>query len=338
MVNKKLELINEQTSPLFRIMTVDNVDDPLRRRFSNNISAFHIGKGFVLSVAHNIRSEAQFVQWFDDAVFNAEILPFLNDDQIALFQKYYPLDHLTQKRYLTVSGPGETNAVTEVFRSINYDTRWGTLMQKKFCKPFLVVQFQNNQFYNNKTLSEHFLPTRYFQEPALNKYTYLVELELVEAFYAEDIALYRVVNTHPEIVNAIPNLHVNYDLLDTNDHELFCLQSSPAGFLGRLLNQAHIEGFLDQHQTFMDRIGGNYIFEGMRYLIKGYFRFGSSGAPYIFYNPETKNFHVNAIQSEACPIQLLINNSQNGNFQYINALASPLAIIKEKLEQHLNST
>ncbi|MEJ7823754.1 MAG: hypothetical protein WKF85_15645 [Chitinophagaceae bacterium] len=73
----------------------------------------------------------------------------------------------------------------------------------------------------------------------------------------------------------------------------------------------------------------------MRYLIKGYFRFGSSGAPYVFYDEENDIFKVNAIQSEACAIQLSINNNMNGNFQYVNAIASPLKIIQDRLEQHL---
>ena len=46
-------------------------------------------------------------------------------------------------------------------------------------------------------------------------------------------------------------------------------------------------------------------------------------------------FKANAIQSEACPIQLSINNNRDGNFQYINALASPFGIIKDRLEKYL---
>ena len=106
--------------------------------------------------------------------------------------------------------------------------------------------------------------------------------------------------------------------------------------MGRLLNKAHIEGFLDHHGSFEDRFGGNYIFEGLRYLIKGYFRFGSSGAPYVYYDNEKEEFIVNAVQSEACPIQLSINNNKEGNYQYVNALASPLSIVRERMEKHIN--
>jgi hypothetical protein len=58
MVTKKKELVNEQTSPLFRIMWIHNDTEPARRVFDNNISSFHIGHGFILSVAHNKRIQA----------------------------------------------------------------------------------------------------------------------------------------------------------------------------------------------------------------------------------------------------------------------------------------
>ena len=74
--------------------------------------------------------------------------------------------------------------------------------------------------------------------------------------------------------------------------------------------------------------------DGLRYLIRGYFRFGSSGAPYVYYNADEGQFKVNAIQSEASPIQLSINNSRDGNFQYVNAIASPLKNIKEEIEKY----
>jgi hypothetical protein len=93
---------------------------------------------------------------------------------------------------------------------------------------------------------------------------------------------------------------------------------------------------MEQHAIFADNIGGNYFFEGLRYLLKGYFRFGSSGAPYFIYNKENNCFEVNALQSEASPIQLSINNSQEGNYQYVNAIATPLNIVKEKLTKEIN--
>ena len=47
MKEKKLALIDEQKSPLFRTMSVFNDDEPARRAFDNNICAFHIGNGGV---------------------------------------------------------------------------------------------------------------------------------------------------------------------------------------------------------------------------------------------------------------------------------------------------
>ena len=335
MTKKKLALTNEQTSPLFRLMWLFNANEPSRRNFDNNISAFHIGNGFILSVAHNVKMECKMIKSFDQESFNNEILPYLSTDQLLLFNKCYPFDENTKKRYLSVVEHGDINTITDILKSINYDTRWLTLTQKKVCTPYLIIQFTNNQFYNSPELTTYFSSSHFFHEPSLNRHTFLIETELVEAYYSEDIALYKMVNTHPNIINQIPAITVDYRILDDNQTNFYCLQSSPGGFLGRLLNKATIEGYLDHHATFADRIGGNYTFEGIRYLIKGYFRFGSSGAPYVYYDTDTENFHVNAIQSEACPIQLSINNNREGNFQYINALASPLLMIKDSLQQHV---
>ena len=90
---------------------------------------------------------------------------------------------------------------------------------------------------------------------------------------------------------------------------------------------------LDHFGIFQDEVGGNYTFDGYRYLVKGYFRFGSSGAPYLYYDRLRDKYVVNAIQSEASGIQLSIKNDREGNFQYINAIASPLCIIKDELEK-----
>ena len=49
------ELTDELTSPLFRIMSAYNFSDPAKAQYLNNISSFHIGKGIILSVCHNLR-------------------------------------------------------------------------------------------------------------------------------------------------------------------------------------------------------------------------------------------------------------------------------------------
>lgn len=336
MLTKQLELTNEQTSPLFRLMWISDLTDPIRRKFNNNICAFHIGNGFILSVAHNIKAEAQIFNSIEQSVYVADILPLLNTAQQLLFNRGYPLDVATNKRYLNTSDQKTIQGLIATLKKINFDTRWITKMERNFCKPFMIIQFKNDQFYNDPKLTNHFNTHSYFPEPTLNKHTFLVEVELVEAFYNEDIALYKIINTHQDIIDRLPTVAPDYSILPDHESKYYCLQSSPGDFLGRLLNKAQIEGYSDHYATIADPIGGNYNFEGLRYLIKGYFRFGSSGAPYVYFDQETGQFKVNAIQSEACPLQLSINNNREGNFQYVNAMASPLNNIEARLKAHLN--
>jgi hypothetical protein len=335
MITKKLELTNEQTSPLFRIMWIYNLTDLKRRHFDNNISAFHIGNGFILSVAHNLRTESLIINSISEPIFQAEIIPNLNPSQVQLFNQSYILDEVTNKRYINIINQPDVQTIVEIMKNLNFDTRWLTLAQRNFCNPYLIVQFNNNQFYNDNELTGFFNSYTYFHEPSLNRHTFLIELEFVAAYYNEDFTLYRIVNTHQNIINRLPSIEVSYSILDDNQKNFYCLQSSPGSFLGRLLNKAQIDGFLDHHGILPDRFGGNYTFEGLRYLIKGYFRFGSSGAPYVYYDNESEQFKVNAVQSEACPIQLSINNNREGNFQYVNAIASPLNNVEERLRPHL---
>lgn len=338
MIASKLNLINEQTSPLFRIMWVHNVDEPARKQFDNNICAFHIGGGFIMSVAHNLRAESQIFKSLDEVSFQNEILANLNDDQKILFNQSFLLDTATNKRYINIIDQNNVLPVIDALKQINFDTRWITLHEKNICQPFLIVQFEGNQFYNDDGLTSHFAGNRSFHEPSLNRYTFLIELELVEAFYSSDIALYKIINIDQEVIHQLPSIDIEYKIIDDDELSFYCLQNSPGGTnLGRLLNTAVIEGFLDHHGLFADRIGGNYTSEGLRYLIKGYFRFGSSGAPYVVFDNETDRFKVNAIQSEASPIQLAINNDRNGNFQYINAIATPLNLIQERLLHHIEA-
>ncbi|MFZ4544770.1 MAG: hypothetical protein ACOYOA_12010 [Saprospiraceae bacterium] len=333
MLSHQLALTHEMTSPLFRIMWIYNIQQPNRRFFENNICAFHIGNGNILSVAHNLRTEAQLIKTIDDRLYATEIFPFLNPSQAAFFEQCYPIDAVTQLRYLAQLNPTDVQSIIQLLRQINFDTRWITLIQKKICKPYLIIQFKGDKFFDQPELNQLFPEGNFFREPALNRHTFLVELELQQAFYAEDIALYKIVRTPAEIVDAIPFIDMDFSILSDTQEHYYCLQSSPGSEVGKLLNKASIEGYSDHFNIFPDRIGGNYTFEGTRYLIRGYFRFGSSGAPYVYFNQNEQKFKANAIQSEASPIQLSINNNREGNFQYVNALASPLNIIKDRIGQ-----
>jgi hypothetical protein len=324
MLNEKLKLINEQTSPLFRVLSVYNTDNPQRRAFANNICAFHIGGGRILSVSHNLRAESGVVNIFDEKVWQMDIATRI-DSQHPLIQQYQ-FDPTTDQRYLL---PGANlKLVSDTLRQINFDSRWITLYQKRICRPALIIHFAEDAFYKDKDLSESFSSLRRFHEPGLSRYTYILELELIKSFDNSDMALYRIVNADQKLISKLPVIEPDYDIYDSGE-PLYCLQSSPGSALGRLLNNATIEGFLDHHQHMNDRIGGNYIHEGLRYLIRGYFRFGSSGAPYVRF--DGKSFKAVAVQSEASPIQLSINNNREGNFQYVNAIAVPLKNIQDEL-------
>jgi hypothetical protein len=333
---KQLELTNEQTSPLFRIMFAQNSDEPHRRHFENNICAFHVGNGYILSVAHNLKAEASIFKSIDQNRYTTEILPLLNPIQAEHFENCFMLDYVTNKRYWSTNNPNDFQLIIDILKQINFDTRWVTLMQKEICQIHLIVQFKKDLFYNTPALAQHFTPTTSFAEPAINRHTFLIEVKLVEAFYSDDIALYKIINTPQEVINSMPSIAIDYSILSDEQEHYYCLQSSPTSVVGKLLNKAQIDGFSEHFSIFNERIGGNYILEGLRYLIKGYFRFGSSGAPYLLYDATKNEFKVNAIQSEACPIQLSIENKRDGNFQYVNAIASPLYNIKEKLEGYLN--
>jgi hypothetical protein len=337
MINKKQALINEQTSPLQRIMWIYNVDEPQRRTFENNICAFHIGKGYFLSVAHNLRLQAGFFRSIDIDLYKKELFPILDGSQTRFLDQHYFTDDYTRKKYLNTVDPANLQTIANILKQKRFDTRWETLAEKKICKSCVVFQFKDNAFYNDTYLTRQFDPGFTFYENDAQKHTFLIEVELVKAFYSADIALYRLVGASPEVISKIPAVDVNFNFLDEAADKFYCLQSAPASPAGRLLNTATVEGMLDHFDIFPDEVGGNYIFEGLRYLIKGYFRFGSSGAPYLIYDAERDRYVVNAIQSAASGIQLSIKNDRDGNFQYVNAIASPLYIVKDELERYLTT-
>ncbi len=332
---KKLALIDELTSPLMRLMWLYNWDEPQRRTFENNICCFYIGNGLLLTVAHNLRIQAGYFRSIDLDLYQTEILSRLDGAQNRHMEQYYFTDDYTRKRYLSATDTVSLQNIANILRQKRFDTRWVTMAQKGICRPHVILQFRNNSFYNNPDATHLFSPTMQFYDPEAHKYTFMLPVELVEAWYGADIALYRITDTPKEILNQLPSIPVNFDFLDESAGNLYCLQSSPGGPGGRLLNRASIDGALDHFGISQDDVGGNYLFEGLRYLISGYFRFGSSGAPYLSHNPVTGIFCANAIQSEASGVQLSINNDREGNFQYVNAIASPLHIVQQQLEGHI---
>ena len=335
MKSKKFDLIDEQKSPLLRIMSVYDSEHPARRAFENNICAFHVGSGHILSVAHNLRMDAQLFRSIPENIFQDQIIKHLDGAQSQLFNKCYVLDEQTGKRYRNISDPEIPQRLVNILKRIKFDTRYINLYDENICKPFLIIQFRNDQFYNDASVTSQISPNHNFYDSVNNRHTFTIELELVEAFYNADIALYKIINTGASVVEKIPRFEIDFEIYDKSDKPYYCLQSAPFNHFGRLLNKAEIEGLLDHWSKFPDRFGGDYVMDGHRYLIKGYFRFGSSGAPYLVYNDETGTFKVNAIQSEASPIQLSIANNRDGNFQYINAIASPLNIVEDEIRRYI---
>jgi len=336
MKEQKLAAINDQTSPLFRIMTIHNDSEPLRRQFDNNICAFHIGDGYILSVSHALKGELTIFRSITELRYQADIVPHLTSAELTELDLLYLLDKVTQKRYLNIVQQDDIKNIVTILKRINFDTRIETLYQNQICKPYLIIQQRAPKFYNNAAAHGAFNPTNIFIDSKSQRQSYIIETELVESFTEDDVALYRVVNTHQSIIDLIPKLEIDTEVYDETDKDFYCFQTAPSDLTpGRLLNEAKIEGLVDQWTMQPDRIGGDYIFQGLRYLIKGYFRFGSSGAPYLKFDKQTNMFKVNAIQSEACPIQLTINNDRGGNFQWINAIATPLANVIDRINGHV---
>jgi hypothetical protein len=332
---QKLAAINDITSPLFRIMSVHNVNEPDKRQIDNDICAFHIGNGYILSAAHALKGELTIFRSMTEADYQTTILPRLTEAEILQFNEWYIPDSATNKRYLTLSNQNDYTLLVDILKRINYDTRIETLYRNNICKPYLVIQQKAAQFYNDAAAHALFQPSLKFSDPNSQRQTYLLEIELIESFIADDVALYRIVNTHQRIIDLIPFFEIDNEIYDVSAGDFFCLQSAPSDLTpGRLLNEVNIEGLLDQWIKQPDRIGGNYTLEGLRYLITGYFRFGSSGAPYLKFDAAANVFKVNAIQSEVCPVQMTINDNRNGNFQWIKAIATPLANVIDRINAH----
>jgi hypothetical protein len=337
MKEQKLAAIHDLSSPLFRIMAIQNDLEPQWRQFDNNICAFHLGNGFILTVGHNLRLEATLFKSVTEDCYQSEIVPHLHPSELQHLNQILVPFPGAGKRYLKIGSQSDVPAFVAALKRINFDTRWVTLYRKQLAKPYLLIQQRGPVFYEDQGVHDQFNPLLTFVDPNSHRQSYLIETELVDAWYEDDVALYRIVNTPQGIINAIPWFRTDPEVYDVSNGDYFCVQTAPSDLNpGRMINEAKIEGLIDQYTPFKDRFGGNYNLQGLRYLIKGYFRFGSSGAPYLKFDPASYTFKVNAIQSEACPIQLEIKNSRTGNFQFVNAIATPLANVIEKINLHLH--
>lgn len=337
-MNKLYEIVDDLKSPLFRIMSVYNVTDILTRQFVNNISCFHIGKGLFLSVSHNLRTKS-IPNFINESEFQSLILPRVQMEDKKIVNKHYVLNASENKRYISNVPEdfnkqiGLSNELRAIFQKIQFDTSFEKDYARGIAKPFLIIQFKTGDFFGDKALISKFRRHEMFQEQSLNRYTFLLEVEILKSFYSSDICVYKIKNADSELISKIPAFELDFTLHNNlSNVDFFCLQSSPSSELGRMLNSAKIDGIAEHWTNFSDLVHTNYILEGKRYITRNYFRFGSSGAPYVIYDREKETVFANAVQSEACPIQMTINNNRDGNAQYTHAIATPLSEIENELK------
>jgi hypothetical protein len=286
-------------------------------------------------VAHNLRQLDRLPRILSDHFYQSELLTKIDATDRLEFDRAYPQIAGTNLRFATGLNQQTGEQLAKKLDDAKVDRRYTKLYSENCCKPFLVTTFRNNEFCGDAALNAHFSANHNFPEPSLNRYTFLIELELLDNLENEDIAIYKIINTHNDIINKLPSIEIDFELYDTGTMDYYCLQVAPYDNLGRIINEARIEGLLDNFSQEKDLLGNSYRFEGLRYLIKGFFRFGSSGAPYLLYDRENEKFKVNGVQSQASFIQLLINNNMNGNLQYVNGIATPMSLVEEKINQRL---
>jgi hypothetical protein len=334
-LNTRIMLTQDETSPLHRIMAIYDSELGGRQKFSNNICAFHIGRGYILSVAHNLRTQELLPLSIPAAVFRSNVLAKLSPADQNTLTAFYPLDHATQKHHLSNVTQQNAQQAIEIMNRSSLDRRFVTLYQTGICSPHLIIQFREDRFYAEKDYASILPAHAHFYEPDVGRHTFKIDLELVDAFYEQDWSIYRIRNMPIAAVEKLPSLEVDFAVYQSLHRGFCCLQAAPIGNLGRLVNVATVDGVLDHFNVFGDPVGGNYFMQGLRYLITGYFRFGSSGAPYLKYHWPTRRYLFNAIQSEACPLQMVISGKREDNFQYVNAIASPVSNIRRQLLQIL---
>jgi len=336
MKDLKFSLINEDCSPLFRIMSVYN-SNTVNKHFTNNVCAFHVGNGVILSVAHNLRGLERLPPVISNTFYQNEIANKIKLNDRQRFSNIYPIIPGTNFRELVGINPGNAESYAKKLDEAKADRRYVKLYNENCCKPFLVATFRKDAFCGDSSLNVHIPNVHHFIEPSLNRFTFLLELELLDSFINEDISIYRIINTKKEIIDKLPFINVDFQMHDTDTDDCYCLQSAPFDNLGRILNKANIEGILDNFSQEADILDNKYTLDGIRYLIKGYFRFGSSGAPYVKFDQTDDSFKVFALQSQASYIQLSINGKMDGNVQFVNGVATPLFHVEQRLKEILDN-
>lgn len=136
MKDKKLNLIDENNSPLFRIMSVYNLSGN-NIAFANNICAFHIGNGLVISVAHHLRAFDGLPILLTETFYQNELSPKIDPNDLPLFNQHYTSIPGTAKRVF--NGGGNQPLVEQLIKKLDeakVDRRFSKLHTENCCKPF----------------------------------------------------------------------------------------------------------------------------------------------------------------------------------------------------------
>ncbi len=268
MSNSFEKIIGENSSPLFRIKAVKGLGTQ-QRAWGSDIFAFHIGKGYFLSVCHNlIRGDK-------------------GDEQLI------------------------------------------NLYKRNISKPYLLIHQKKDALFGNPHLNSYFADDHKMYERSFKRFLFLVDVELVEIITDYDIAIYKIADNFKDLIPHIPSIKIDTKIYDIGNDNYYGLQSAPWNEMGHMIHKVSIEGYVD-HFSKYESI--DVVRDGFRYLTKGYLKFGSSGLPYLYYDKDKDEFRANAIQSELFGIQMRIGDSRD-NTQYVNAIATPLSNIKEKLRE-----
>jgi hypothetical protein len=263
------------------------------------------------------------------ADYDSKVTPSLAKPDLDFFNKHYKLNKSTDEyEYAVANTEKQVEKLRKIASQIDLDLKTPAQLERQAVTQFVVAQFRQDAFYGDTSLNSHFKPAHHFHENENGVFTFMMEAMPIRILWEQDLSIYRLVAPDARVLAALPAAVATFDEIAIGD-TLYPLQNSPTSDFGRLVNRSVVEGLLDEHSPVRQH---SIVRQGSRYLIKGFFRFGSSGAPYFRWNADEARFEVVAIQSAAAPIQLTVGGSMQDNFQWVSGIATPLAPIKSELD------
>jgi hypothetical protein len=117
-------------------MSVYNSSAP-NKFFANNICAFHVGKGIIVSVAHNLRQLERLPPILSDHFYQTELLSKFNPADIPQFEQAYSLIPGTNQRVAKGLNQQTVEQLAKKLDDAKVDRRYSKLYSENCCKPFL---------------------------------------------------------------------------------------------------------------------------------------------------------------------------------------------------------